>query len=104
MALPKSVRIGYETYRIEEMPLDVKNEGDFGCGDQLIRVKTKDRSARFVANTLLHEIMHGVFYHAGLHNMLSRSKEEMIVNSFANGIIQVFRDNPSFVRLLVKAK
>lgn len=103
--LPNSVRIGYETYKVSPMPkAERENEGDFGPSSQLIRVRMSGRSPRFVANTFLHEILHGVFYQAGLRDALSLShaKEEAIVNCLANGLSQVFRDNPELAKIFGK--
>lgn len=104
MELPSTVRIGYETYKIVPMPDAEALEGDFGATDQLIRIKVTDRSPRFVANTFLHEVLHGVFYQAGLRDSLSinHAKEEAIVNCLANGLSQVFRDNPNLLKMLTK--
>ena len=103
--LPSHVRIGYETYKVSPMPKAERDiEGDFTSSSQLIRVRVGGRSPRFIANTLLHEILHGVFYQAGLRDSLSlnHAKEEAIVNCLANGLSQVFRDNPELAKLFSK--
>jgi hypothetical protein len=103
--LPKTLRVGYETYKVSLMPKSEKEtEGDFGCHSQLIRVRVAGRSPRFIANTLLHEAMHAIFYQAGLKESagISFSKEEAIVNCLANGLSQVFRDNPELAKMLTK--
>lgn len=101
--LPKSLRIGYEDYRVEEMPADSDDEGE--CDTTHYRIKIKiGRSSRAVANTLLHETGHGIFEHAGLHKIdgMTDEKEEMIVSAFANGLSQVMRDNPEAMRRILK--
>lgn len=102
--LPKTLRIGYAVYRVQELPPDEKCEGDHDCAEQLIRVRTKDRSQSFAANTLIHEILHGLFYHGGLREVQRKAPnlEEQIVNNLANGLSQVMRDNPDAMRRILK--
>jgi hypothetical protein len=102
MKLPKKIRIGYLDYAVKEMPLAVPHEGDCYSHTRTIRVRTKRRPEPFVANTLLHEIFHGIFYTSGLHNVpgLGDDVEEMVVTCLANGLSQVLRDNPEIKKLL----
>lgn len=104
MTLPKSVRIGYLNYKVCECDQD-ELEGDFQCGSQRLRVRTKDRSKAFAANTLIHEIVHGVFFHEGLKNLdgMTHEREEMLVNCMANGLTQVIKDNPKLIKYLQDA-
>ena len=102
--LPKTLRIGYVTYKVKELPEDEKCEGDHDRCEQLIRIRTKDRSPHWVANTMIHEILHGLFYYTGLHEVPIKSPniEEQLVNNFANGLSQVMRDNPEAMRRILK--
>ena len=49
------------------------------------------------ANTLLHEILHGIAYINSLTQtgqpLDSENKEEVVVNTMTNALAQVFRDN-----------
>ena len=47
------------------------------------------------ANTLLHEVMHGIVYQYGMVQTMDKfDKEEKIVNTLTNGLMNVFVDNP----------
>ena len=50
------------------------------------------------ANTMLHEVMHAVYYVQGMNCIDAKADdvEEKIINSLGNGLTQVFRDNPEF--------
>ncbi|MHB8414014.1 MAG: hypothetical protein ACYDB1_01270 [Acidiferrobacteraceae bacterium] len=55
------------------------------------------------ADTLLHEILHGVWEHRKLPD---RAYEEATIRALASGLFEVFRDNPgllSHLNKLVKA-
>ena len=46
-------------------------------------------------NTLLHEVMHGIVYQYGMVQTMDKfDKEEKIVNTLTNGLMNVFVDNP----------
>ena len=49
------------------------------------------------ANTLLHEILHGIAYINSLTQsgqpLDTENKEEVVINTITNGLAQVFRDN-----------
>ncbi len=105
--LPKTLRIGYVTYKVTALPVDEKTknlDGDHDYFTQHIRVRVNGRSPHAIANTLLHEALHGLFYFAGLHEIPRNSKnmEEQLVNGFANGLSQLMRDNPEAMRRIVK--
>lgn len=103
--IPKKVRIGYLDYKIEEYQ-DDEFEGDYSPQSQRIRIRTLGRSSAFIANTLLHEVMHGVYYHSSLKSPNSSDSdtetEENVVNGMSNMLSQVFRDNPDLIRYLLK--
>lgn len=52
------------------------------------------------ADTLIHETLHALFYLLDFE--LSMKKEEAIVRPLATGILQVFLDNPGFLKYLLK--
>lgn len=106
MKLPRTIRVGYIDFKVREMPAQVKLEGDCYDHTALIRVKTRRRPGRHAVNTLLHEVVHAIFYTQGLHEVkgLDSDLEEMLVNSFTNGLSQVLRDNPELRKLLRHAR
>lgn len=63
-------------------------------------------SGHQLANTLLHEVMHAIWYTQGLcHDCLASNPaglQEHVVNNMTNGLIQVIRDNPDLVKFLQK--
>lgn len=55
------------------------------------------------AEVLLHECLHGIWFHMGLDNSESKAqaaREESIVQAFGEGILALFGDNPMLVRAL----
>lgn len=52
------------------------------------------------ADTVLHEALHALFYLLNFN--LSSTTEEKIVRGTATGLIQIFLDNPDFLKYLVK--
>lgn len=98
--LPKTLRIGYETYTVIPMASTAEDEGSFSSEANTIKAKVEGRGSRAIANTLLHEILHGIFYQSGLGETCQQ--EEAVVNSLANGLSQVMRDNPEAMRRILK--
>lgn len=93
--LPKAVVIGHRTYRIRSWPPSKANrangEGRIVFPRDLILVRTKNRSGPQQANTLLHEITHGIWHEIGL---APKDGEERIVFAMSNMMIATIRDNP----------
>lgn len=54
------------------------------------------------ADTILHEALHAIFYLLNLNRDMSLKKEEAIVRPLATGLIQMFLDNPQFLKYLTK--
>lgn len=95
--LPPSVKIGYSRYTIVDwaprasISADRYGECDITCRE--IRVSTVQGWSK-AANTLLHEILHAVWYHQALHDS---DDQERCVTSFANGLSMVWVDNPDVI-------
>lgn len=105
MKLPKKIRVGYIDYKVVEVPVHAKVEGDHSPRQRLIRIRTRGRSGQWVLNTTLHEICHAIFYTTGLQDAPGVAEsEEMLVNMFANGLSQVLRDNPEIKKMLRLAR
>lgn len=94
---PASIRVGYRTYDIEVWSAMVASAGDrLGECDNLcgtIRIR-EDLPMVKAGNTMLHEVMHACWYVASLED---DDKQERIVNTLANQLTQVWRDNPELV-------
>jgi len=54
-------------------------------------------------DTLMHEVMHGVFSESGLGTEIKgEDEEETIVRRLTTGFLQVLRANPKFTKLLTE--
>lgn len=45
-------------------------------------------------HVLYHEVIHGILSHAGI-----MEHDELVIDAIANGLVQVFRDNPWLVEM-----
>lgn len=101
-----TLKIGYKEY---DMYFVKKIDGGATCGDcnslcgtkGLIRI-AKGQKKIEKANTILHEIMHALVYVQGLEPDLKGDKEEKVVLSLTNGLIQFMRDNPRVMDQIIK--
>ena len=101
MKLPDKIRIGYQDIVIERekasfsKPTDSYGEYDHRKNSITIQ---SELSSLDEANTLIHEILHGISYINSLtvsgQPLDTDSKEEVVINQITNGLIQVFWDNP----------
>lgn len=102
-ALPKCLKIGYQYYEIRKVSDPdhfVKAEGDYGLVDfrKSIIYLNDDLNEVDEAQTLLHEALHVINANAGCGwQNTSTWTEENYVIAGANGICQLFQDNPAFV-------
>ena len=93
MKLPKSLKIGHETIRIEVVPSHLayelcREEGSFHPSLRTIFISEDilERGGASLANLLIHEIMHVAYW---LYNLNKESSEEDIVNCMSNVITEV---------------
>lgn len=96
MNLPKRIQIGYRIYRVEvahELGID-DDCGSHNCVRGLLRLNPH-LDAQETANTLLHEILHGVVRTQGI--ALPTEEEERIVNTLSNGLAAVMVQNPGLM-------
>lgn len=103
MKLPKSVKVGWATYKIEPFPvLEAHGEAKHGDTNDLnhtIRIDTACGPAR-ASETLLHEIFHAI---CGKWNLdLTKDEEERVVTSMASGLCTVWLDNPEVLAWIGK--
>ena len=103
MDIKNKNKIGYRNYAIEKNDRvwnkQTDSYGQFLSKEGIICLSSEEDSIS-QANTLIHEILHGIVYQWGLESQLD-DKEEQIVNTMANGITTVIRDNPwllSFIK------
>ena len=96
------IKIGYQQYELDVWPSSFATTeeavGEFFANERKIGIRGDYVDSLHGANTLLHEVMHGVAYQYGMVETLEKfNKEEKIVNTMTNGIMQVFVDNPWFM-------
>ena len=100
MKLPGKVKIGYQDITIERETSTFQKQTDsYGEYDHRKNVITIQNglSPLDEANTVVHEVLHGIAYINSLtasgQPLDSENKEEVVINQFTNGLVQVFRDN-----------
>lgn len=103
--LPPSLRIGPYDIKVtvKDIPLDDDGNTTFGLYSTVklsIELHQDVPHPLHAADTFLHEILHGLYGHAGLGAM---SSEEQVCTALATGLVQVFRDNPEALKWLTKA-
>ena len=101
MKLPYKIRIGYQDIVFERekasfaKPTDSYGEYDHRKNTITVQSELSDLDE---ANTLIHEILHGISYINSLtvsgQPLDTENKEEVVINQITNGLIQVIRDNP----------
>ena len=91
------VRIGYVDYDVVPNT-NKKLDGQFIHTDKKITISENLSSADKI-NTIIHEILHGIWYHWGVAEQIEKPQkaEEMVVTSLANGLTNVIRENPQFL-------
>ena len=98
MDLKEYIKIGYRNYKIDVWPDSFAStedaEGEFFAKEGKIGIKGSTIGSAHGANTVLHEVLHAISYQYAITNILEKDKEEKIVNTFANGLMTVFVDNP----------
>lgn len=95
MTLPDKLRIGAIDYTVSEEP-ELKNGEDrcFGfISYQYGTIKVEaDTTPRMKQIAVWHEVLHGLFMHAGMHNM---DMEENIVVALSHALVGLIRENPA---------
>lgn len=90
MEFPKEVKIGGVIYTVEEKDTVDSNPMNYGVcvyHDCHIEIK-KDLSVERKEQTLIHEILHAIFFEAGL-----MEHEEDVVNRVGAILYQVLKEN-----------
>lgn len=100
--LPKSIRVGHLTYKVELVAHPGKDDDADGCthnSRQLIELR-EGMPDYFTAVVLHHEIGHAVWYAFGGATGIEddEKQEEHCINLLSAGYIMVERDNPALRR------
>lgn len=106
MKVPTKIKVGANDYKVTTFKECQTDE----TGEYRGRVRYRDRTMHIVqdsiaidtADTVLHETLHCVVDHYGLHNIL-KENEEQTVSQLSSGLIMVFRDNPKLLDYLKEA-
>lgn len=102
--LPSRLRIGAVDFDVELRSMlhaaAHMRRGEFSAEEQTIWVQEQFASSHCAAQTVVHEVLHALFYVQGIEQ---GDSEERIVGALARGLVQVFRDNPGLVPWLVEA-
>ena len=98
--MEKKIKIGYQDIVVErETSTFQKQTACYGEYDHRKNTFTIENGLPPLdeANTLLHEILHGIAYINSLTQtgqpLDSENKEEVVINTMTNALAQVFRDN-----------
>lgn len=96
MKIPKKLKIGGFIYKISRDTNVADHSSSFGTtinGRQVINI-TRDVPFQKQEQTLLHEILHAVWFVYGLKEAGYKSEQqEHIVDALSHGIYQVLKDN-----------
>jgi len=98
--IPERIKIGYQDVAIERETSTFSKQtdsyGEYDHRKNSITIQTQ-LSDLDEADTLLHEILHGIAYINSLTvsgmPLDKEDKEEIVINQMTNGLMQVFRDN-----------
>lgn len=100
---PKVIKIGAMDYKV--VPLEkIEDEdgtqswGEIEYNTYTIRVQKVQPSIAGAVDTLLHELLHGIWHETDLRGDIGVKLEERIVRNLSSGLIALFRDNPQFLR------
>lgn len=96
--IPDKVKIGWRTYAIEQAEHRSAEGGDlYGAinyDDAKIYIYDKQSEENKIV-TLLHEIIHGIFYLSGQKEW---RENEQLVECLSENLYQVFKENPNLLK------
>ena len=101
LTLPNWIKIGpydceVKFVRIEE---GEGRLGDYSSRTNMIRIDSSMSDRRRIVETLLHEVLHAIYYS---YTLSPGDGEERVVSVLSTGLAAVLRDNPEFTALLAK--
>lgn len=108
--MPKSVRIGTVRYRVHCDPETTKKTREFEKMEWLQGRYKSVESSIVIADdlapdnqqeTLMHEVIHGIIWHAGLEDVFKKGADEGAVQAIALCLLNLLRDNPDLIAYLV---
>ena len=95
----KSIRVGPFTIPIKTMGADEaeKNLGAFSAEKMIIWLHPKLENEQILAETLLHEIMHAIYFVFGVKE---KDRQERVVSQMSVGMASAIADNPKLIAWL----
>lgn len=101
---PDTIRVFGRTYTFNYETAGGLGQDRVGSCDNLHQIITIDAQQSLVeeADTVLHEVMHAIFYTMKIG--LDIDTEEKVVSALASGLVGVFQDNPEFAQWLIENK
>ncbi len=102
--IPKRVKIGWRVYKVEVGDLSTDDGLEhYGAFDHFNHVITinEDLSLGEQVCTLFHELIHGIAYGAGQHELY---ENENAIECVATGIFAALRDNPKLLDAIRRTK
>jgi hypothetical protein len=98
----QKVKVAYKTYTIK-LKDSIKQGQLLGEADhhkEIIKISRR-QSPVAIVDTLVHEILHCIWYTNGIgYTLDGEEAEEFIVNSYATSIVTIFIDNPWIIKLI----
>ena len=110
MKAPKKIQIGPYNFEVSidraamnDAKVESENIDAIGLcfPSQQILFVDPELAPDITKETLLHEVLHGIFYTASLGNAFSQDQEEQIVSGFSVTLLDTLRRNPELVRYLL---
>lgn len=98
---PTHIKVGYQDFALLFEDASHDNRNHFGLTHLIksnIRVVRTGNKIEDV-NTLIHEVLHATVYTQGIK--MSHEEEEFVVNSLANGLVGVIRENPLLIEYIL---
>lgn len=92
------LKIGGFEWTVEENEEVAGTNDVFGLNfpkEQIIYLKP-NLTKQLRSETLIHEVLHAIFWQTGLDTEFDDEQEEKIVSALAHGLYQVLRDNGIF--------
>ncbi len=96
----RTVRFGPFDYKVVSLPADSEFDGQFCASTEEFRLRDKWASRQQAASTALHEILHGLYFLAGIKE---NTPEEDLVERLEVVAAIFIRDNQELMRWIIKS-
>lgn len=102
-----NIRVGYQNVSVDIVSPDddrrlEDSEGFYLSSQSKIVINDRQCLSEQIA-TLFHECLHAAFYTYGMRQIIDdKEKEEYVVNTLGCAIVQILKDNPSLIDLVMR--